>query len=315
MNVHSRARSTALSRAELVDRIVKTGCRVREVAPRYGLSTRTAYKWLARFRTEGASGLKDRRSVPRRMPRRTVSDREALIVLLRHCRMSGPSISRQLEMPRSTVARVLSREGLGHFRRFHPRVVCRYERKRPGDLIHLDTKKLGRILRAGHRVTGDRRDTVRGAGWEYVHVAIDDASRLTYIEVLDDERGVTCATFLRRAVAHYRKLGITVHQLLTDNGSGYRSDPFRLICTREHLQHLRTRPYRPCTNGKAERFIQTLLRECAYARPFRHSRERTRALQQWLTYYNRWRPHGSLAGKPPFSRLDTPVNNVSGNYN
>jgi len=248
------------------------------------------------------------------MPRRTPSNREAVIVLLRHCRMSGPSIARQLGMPRSTVARVLSREGLGPQPRFPPSAVRRYERKRPGDLVHLDTKKLGRILRVGHRITGDRTDTVRGAGWEYVHIAIDDASRLAYLEVLDDECGLTCAAFLTRALIHFRRLGIAVRQLLTDNGSGYVSDSFRLTCTREGLQHLRTRPYRPCTNGKAERFIQTLLRECAYARPFRHSRERTRTLRHWLLYYNRWRPHGSLAGRTPLSRLDTPVNNLSGNY-
>ena len=313
MNIHSRARSTPLSRAELVSR-VQHGERPRTVAALYAVSARTAYKWLARFRAEGDAGLVDRLSVPGRMPRRTPSDREAVIVLLRHCRMSGPSIARQLEMPRSTVARVLSREGLGRQRRLPPRSVRRYERKRPGDLVHLDTKKLGRILRVGHRITGDRTDTVRGAGWEYVHIAIDDASRLAYLEVLDDECGSTCAAFLGRALVHFRRLGITVRQLLTDNGSGYISDAFRLTCTREHIQHLRTKPYRPCTNGKAERFIQTLLRECAYARPFRHSRERTRTLRQWLLYYNRWRPHGSLAGRPPLSRLDTAVNNVSGNY-
>jgi transposase InsO family protein len=313
MNSHSRARSTPLSRAELVRR-VKEGSPIRVVAPKYSLSVRTAYKWVARFRSEGAVGLVDRLSVPGRMPRRTPSDREAVIVLLRHCRMSGPAIARQLGMPRSTVARVLSREGLGRPRRFPPSAVCRYERKHPGDLVHLDTKKLGRIVRPGHRINGDRRTRVQGAGWDYVHIAIDDASRLVYLEVLDDELGVTCAAFLRRAVAHFRRFGIAVRQLLTDNGSGYLSGAFRLVCARERLQHLRTRPYRPCTNGKAERFIQTLLRECAYARPFRHSTERKRVLRQWLVYYNRWRPHGGLAGKPPLSRLDTPVNNVSGNY-
>jgi transposase InsO family protein len=313
MNVHSRARSTPLSRAELVDRVGK-GERLRAIAPLYAISVRTAYKWLARFRAEGQPGLVDRLSVPGRMPRRTPSDREAVIVLLRHCHMTGPSIARQLEMPRSTVARVLSREGLSRQRRFPPRAVRRYERKRPGDLIHLDTKKLGRILRIGHRITGDRTDTVRGAGWEYVHIAIDDASRLAYLEVLDDERGHTCATFLTRALLHFRRLGVVARQLLTDNGSGYLSEAFRFTCTREGVQHLRTKPYRPCTNGKAERFIQTLLRECAYARPFAHSRERTRTLRQWLRYYNRWRPHGSLAGRPPLSRLDPAVNNLSGNY-
>jgi transposase InsO family protein len=178
----------------------------------------------------------------------------------------------------------------------------------------LDIKKLGRIARVGHRITGDRRDRSRGVGWEYVHVAIDDASRLLYAEVLPDECGVTCAAFLRRALAYYRRLDVVAKQLLTDNGVGYRSHVFAHACAREHVQHLRTRPYRPCTNGKAERVIQTLLREWAYARPYRRSRDRTRALRVWLDYYNRWRPHGSLAGDTPLSRLATPVNNVSGNY-
>ena len=312
MNTHSRARTTPLSRAMLVDRIQVQGWTVRLASEMASISARTGYKWLSRARREGREALFDRRSVPRRMPRMTDSSRTDLIVLLRRCRMSGPGIARALEMPRSTVARVLERESLG---RFHPSraAVFRYQRKRPGELIHLDIKKLARIVRVGHRITGDRRDTVDGAGWEYVHVAIDDASRVTYAEVLSDETGATCAAFLRRAVTYYRRLGMAVEQLLTDNGAGYRSDVFRHTCSREKLQHLFTRPYRPCTNGKAERVIQTLLREWAYSRPYRRSRDRTRALRAWLGYYNRWRPHGSLAGNPPLSRLATGVNNVSGN--
>jgi transposase InsO family protein len=247
------------------------------------------------------------------MPRQTPEDREALIVLLRHCRMSGPMIARGLQLPRSTVARVLSRHGLGRIRS-PQRPVCRYQRQRPGELLHLDVKKLARIVRIGHRITGNRRDTEKGAGWEYVHVAIDDASRIAYIEVLSDERGRTCVAFFRRAVAHYRRLGIAVESVLTDNGSGYVSDVFRYACTRLGLRHLRTRPYTPRTNGKAERVIQTMLREWAYSRPYRHSRDRTRALVAWLEYYNRWRPHGSLNGTAPLSRLEVTVNNVSGNY-
>jgi transposase InsO family protein len=211
------------------------------------------------------------------------------------------------------VARVLSRHGLGRIR--SPQcAVRRYQRERPGELIHLDVKKLARIVRVGHRITGNRRDTVGGAGWEYVHVAIDDASRIAYIEVLPDERGVTCVDFFRRAVTHYRRLGIVVERVLTDNGAGYISDAFRHVCGRLGVRHLRTRPYRPQTNGKAERLIQTMLREWAYSRPYGRSRDRTRALVAWLQYYNRWRPHGSLNGQPPLSRLQTPVNNLSGNY-
>lgn len=312
MNSHSRARTTPLSRAMLVDRVQLQGWTVARAAERASISVRTGYKWLSRFKEEGREALYDRRSVPKRMARLTDPSRKDLIVLLRHCLMSGPAIGRSLAMPRSTVARVLEREGLGH-RQPSKVAVVRYQRQRPGELIHLDIKKLARIVRVGHRITGDRRDTFDGAGWEFVHVAIDDSSRIVYAEVLADEKGVTCAAFLRRALAYYRRLGMTVEQLITDNGSGYISDVFRHTCSREHVEHLRTRPYRPCTNGKAERVIQTLLREWAYSRPYRHSRERTQALKAWLVYYNRWRPHGSLAGNPPLSRLDT-MNNVSGNY-
>jgi transposase InsO family protein len=313
MNTHSRARTTPLSRAQLVERIQDQGWSVAEAAHRASISVRTGYKWLWRAKREGRHALVDRRSVPERMPRLTDQDRTALIVLLRRCRLSGPAIARVMGMPRSTVARVLEREGLGRCQPSRASVV-RYQRQRPGELIHLDIKKLGRIKRPGHRVTGDRRDTVRGAGWEFVHVAIDDASRIVYAEVLSDEYGATCAAFLRRALAYYRRLGIVAEQLLTDNGTGYTSHVFRHAVVREQLQHLRTRPYRPCTNGKAERVIQTMLREWAYARPYRRSRDRTQTLRTWVNYYNRWRPHGSLAGKPPLSRLDASVNNVSGNY-
>ena len=313
MNSHSRSRTTPLSREDLVNRVRLQGWTRAQAADKASISVRTAYKWLSRMKREGRDGLRDRSSAPGRMPRQTDGDRTALIVLMRRSMMSGPAIARAVQMPRSTVARVLQREGLGRWRPSRASVV-RYQRQRPGELIHLDIKKLARIVRIGHRITGDRRDTTDGAGWEFVHVAIDDASRILYAEVLADERGETCAAFLRRAIAHYRRLGMATHQLLTDNGSGYLSDVFRHACSMEHLEHLRTRPYRPCTNGKAERVIQTLLREWAYARPYRRSRDRTRTLRIWLNYYNRWRPHGSLAGNPPLSRLDTSLNNVSGNY-
>ena len=313
MNIHSRARTTPLSRAELVRRVANR-TRVAEAAFRAGVSRRTAQRWLKRYRLEGESGLQDRRSVPHRQPRRTSEERSQLIVLLRHCRMSSTTIAQQLEMPRSTVARVLTRAGLGRLRQPAQASVVRYERGRPGELIHLDTKKLARIARIGHRITGDRSTRVQGVGWEYAHVAIDDASRTAYVELLDDEKGFTCAGFLRRAVSYYRRLGLACEQLLTDNGTGYRAHVFAFACSQLGLQHLRTRPYRPCTNGKAERLIQTMLREWAYGRPYRRSRDRRAALPHWLHYYNRWRPHGSLGGKPPFSRLETAVTNVPGNY-
>jgi transposase InsO family protein len=220
--------------------------------------------------------------------------------------MSGARISQVLDTPKSTVARVLKRHCLNRARDLDPREPARrYNRRHPGELLHLDVKKLGRIAGGyGHRITGDRRPRRRGAGWEYVHVAIDDASRLAYAEVLADERGDTSAAFLDRALLWFQHLGIRVRQLLTDNGSGYVSILFRLACGRHRIQHLRTRPYRPCTNGKAERFIQTLIREWAYARPYRTSKLRTRALSGYLRYYNEKRPHGSLGG-PPNSRLGT----------
>lgn len=313
MNVHSRARTTPLRRAELVSQAT-SGWSVAAAAERAGVSRRSGYKWVRRYRLEGESGLQDRASVPRRQPRRTSQERTDLIVVLRHCRMSSTAIAQQLRMPRSTVARVLAREGLGRLSVAVKASVIRYERARPGELIHLDTKKLARIVRIGHRMTGDRRDTVDGVGWEYAHVAIDDASRVAYVEVLADEKGATCVGFLRRAVTYFQRLGMACQQLLTDNGAGYKSDVFAYACSQLRLQHLRTRPYRPCTNGKAERLIQTMLREWAYARPYRRSHDRQRALTHWLRYYNRWRPHGSLGGKSPFSRLETQVNNVSGNY-
>jgi transposase InsO family protein len=313
VNIHSRARTTPLGRAQLIERVLG-GWTVAAAAAAAGVSTRSGYKWLKRYRTEGMAGLQDRSSVPERMPRLTDGDRTNVVLLLRHCRMSSTAISQQLLMPRATVGRVLQRAGLGRLSTPSQASVVRYERAQPGDLLHLDTKKLACIVRVGHRITGDRRGQSRGGGWEFVHVAIDDASRAVYFEVLGDETGATCAAFLRRTVAHFARLGVECRQLLTDNGTGYRSHAFAFECQRLRLGHLRTRPYRPCTNGKAERVIQTMLREWAYARAYRTSADRTRALGAWLNYYNRWRPHGSLGGQPPYSRIPTAVNNVSGTY-
>jgi len=221
--------------------------------------------------------------------------------------MTGRRIAIQTRLPYSTVARWLYRAGLGRLRApTPPEPVQRYERQRPGELLHVDVKKLGRIVRAGHRVHGDRRTRVVGAGWEYVHVAVDDASRVAYAEILNDERGETTSAFLRRAVAWFARLGVRVERVLTDNGSGYRSRRHAHQCARLRLRHLRTRPYRPCTNGKVERLIQTLLREWAYALPYPNSTKRARALKPWLAYYNQHRPHASLGHLPPFSRLPSP---------
>jgi transposase InsO family protein len=269
-----------------------------------GVSERTAWKWVDRFRREGEAGLEDRSSVPLSVPSRTPRDREELILALRELRFTGPEIAETLGMPLSTVGAVLARNGAGRLRRPRPGEPANsYERPRPGELVHLDVKKLGRIGRPGDRVNGDRRTQTRGIGWEFVHVAVDDATRLAYVEVLDDEKGPTAVAFLRRAVAFFRRYGIRVERVLTDNGSCYRAIVHALACKSLGIRHLRTRPYRPRTNGKAERFIRTLIDGWAYGPVYRTSSERTAALAGWLDWYNRLRPHRSLGRKPPLTRL------------
>jgi transposase InsO family protein len=269
-----------------------------------GISVRTGYKWAKRFREEGEAGLEDRSSRPNQMPRLTPPDRADLILRLRQCRLTGREIARKLKMPRSTVAAVLARAGVSRLSDLEPpEPANRYEHERPGDLVHLDIKKLGRIERPGHRVTGNRAVRSRGAGWEYVHVAIDDASRLAYVEVLANEQAETTVAFLRRALIFYRQHRIRVRRVLTDNGSAYVSQLFAQLCQQRSIAHKRTRPYRPRTNGKAERFIQTLLREWAYKRPYASSARRNAALPRWLGYYNQRRPHGSLGGQTPITRV------------
>lgn len=305
MDLHSRALTCPGSRALLIQRVTVEGWTVKGAAEALGVSRRTGYKWLARQRLEGDVGLLDRSSRPRRMPRATPGEWRELIVSLRWLRMTGPLIARRLGLPRSTVARMLKRAGLERLKRVEPREpVVRYERSRPGELLHLDVKKLGRIAGIGHRIHGDRSRQRKGAGWEFVHVAIDDYSRVAYVEVLPDETGPTTAAFLRRALVWYRRLGILVERILTDNAGGYRSRLVASLCHQHRVHHRWTRPYRPCTNGKAERFIQTLIREWAYPVPYLSSRARIRALPNWLHHYNYARPHGSLHGRPPISRLE-----------
>jgi transposase InsO family protein len=289
----------------LVERITVQRWSVERAAAAAGLSRRSAFKWLKRFREQGEAGLVDRSSRPHRMPHATPPEWQQQILELRQTRMTGARIAAQLQRPRSTVALILKRAGVERLRSPQPiEPVQRYQRERPGELIHLDVKKLGRIAGLiGHRITGDPSRRCKGAGWEYVHVAIDDASRLAYVEVLRDETATTSVGFLRRAFAWFLRLGVRVERIMTDNGSAYVSRRFAAACAGMQLRHKRTRPYRPCTNGKAERFIQTLLREWAYAMPYRNSTLRTRALRHWLRYYNRERPHGSLGAQPPLSRL------------
>ena len=306
MNIHQHARTTPRSRAALVQRVARGAESGRDVAEALGVSERTIRKWVQRYRTEGAAGLQDRSCRPRRQPTATAPELVAWVLRLRRQRWTGAQIARALGLSRATVARLLQRHRLNRLRALEPPVpVHRYEYARPGGLVHLDIKKLGRIGRIGHRITGDRRARVRGIGWEYVHVAVDDATRLAYVEVLPDEQGVTVTAFLWRALAWYRRLGIRVHRILTDNGSGYLSHVFAQCCASARLRHLRTRPYTPRTNGKAERFIQTLLREWAYIRPYRTSAERLAALPHWLHYYNVQRRHAGLHDRPPISRLSS----------
>jgi transposase InsO family protein len=282
-----------------------------------GVTDRTIYRWLARFRDHGEAGLVDRPSVAHHQPRKTPPDRVNAICALRRLHMTASEIAECLSMPLSTVSAVLLREGLGKRSRLAPlEPANRYERRRPGELVHIDIKKLARIVVPGHAITGNRRQraprtrvghadgrSLGTAGWEFVHVAIDDHSRLAYAEVLGDERASTAIGFLRRALAFFARHGVHVERVMTDNGSAYRAHQHRLACQRLGLKHLFTRPYRPRTNGKAERFIQTLTREWAKARLYANSTERTNTLNAWLDHYNYTRPHGSLAHQPPGSRL------------
>jgi transposase InsO family protein len=302
MNLHSNARTTPRSRYDLVQRAAL--CSVEQSAADFAVSARTVAKWRARFRHGGLEALADRSSRPRRQPNRTQPEREELICRLRRCRLTGPQIAQALKMPRSTVAAVLKRAGLARMRDLDQKQpVRRYERSLPGELIHVDTKKLGRIQGVGHRITKDRRDRSRGVGWEFVHVAIDDASRLAYVEVLPDERADTTVGFLHRALAFYRRHGLRVRQVMSDNGSAYVSHLFAATCQRLRIRHLRTKPYTPQTNGKAERLIQTLLREWAYPIPYNSSKRRAEALPRWLQYYNHHRSHAGISGQTPAARL------------
>jgi transposase len=303
MNVHSNARTCPNSRAVVVEHADASAWSEDQAAV-MGVSVRTGYKWLRRYREEGPEGLADRSSRPHSMPRLTPAVRAELVVKLRTGRLTGREIAHKLRMPRSTVAAILLRAGLSRFKDLEPpEPVVRYERERPGDLIHLDIKKLGRIVKPGHRVTDNRRDRSRGAGWEYVHVAIDDASRLAYVEVLANEQADTTLGFLKRTLIFFRRHRITVKRVMTDNGPAYVSAVFAALCLERNLRHLRTKPYRPCTNGKAERLIQTLLREWAYKRPYRSSADRIAALPSWLHHYNHRRSHAALGGKSPMARV------------
>jgi transposase InsO family protein len=306
VHVHGNAKLVPSNRKLLVARVLEEQSKVADVAAGFGVSERTAYRWLARWRA-GDRELRDRSSVPRRVPRRTPAAVEALIEQLRRLRFTSTRIAAELKMAVSTVCAVLARLGLHRLSSVEPpEPPNRYCRRHPGELVHLDTKKLGRFDRPGHRVKGRAGAGVWrniGAGWEAVHVAIDDCTRLAYVEVLPDEAARSCIAFLGRAIAWFAAKGVHVQRLMTDNGSGYRSHAFAAACTQHRVRQLRTRPYRPRTNGKAERFIQTMLREWAYSATYQTSRQRALALSPWLDYYNQHRPHGALGHQPPASRL------------
>jgi transposase InsO family protein len=318
MDIHHNAKTTPHSRMLMVKRLA-LGWSVPAVASAFGVDARTVRKWRARFVAEGWAGLLDRSSRPLTSPTRLAGRVEEEIGTLRRQRLTGPAIARRLGRPVSTVGLVLRRQGLGRLSALDPRPpVVRYERERPGELIHLDTKKLGRIQGGvGHRITGERtrqsspRGRGAGAGWEHLHVAVDDHSRLAYTEVLATERTPDALAFLARALTWFRSHGVAVERVMTDNGPAYTSRAFRTALAKAGIGHRRTRPYTPRTNGKAERFIQTSLREWAYAIPYRSSAERTAAMPSWLCAYNSQRPHSALAGKPPVTRL--PKDNVLGN--
>jgi transposase InsO family protein len=321
MKLHRNAALSWRGRRRLAQHVVSEGWTVRAAAEAAGVSVRCARKWVDRYRLEGERGLLDRSSAPRRVANRTPADRIAAIVSLRQLRMTGAEIADTLAMPHSTVSALLTRLGMGRLGRIGLELPQRYERSRPGELLHIDVKKLGRIEGgAGWRVrdrkqhynptftdkAGNKRRTV---GWEYVHIAVDDHSRLAYAEVLPDERATTAVAFLRRALAFFARYGITVERLLTDNGPAYRSMIHALACRALGIRHLRSRPYRPQTNGKAERFIRTLLDGWAYGAIYRSSAERTVALDGWLWHYNHRRRHSALGRQPPVSRT-----NLLGSY-
>ena len=304
MRLHPNAKTTPKGRALLVERVTERGWTMAKAATAAGVSARTGYKWLARYRAAGVAGLADRRSAPQRCPHRTPPRHERWILGLRAARLSGPAIAHRTGLPRATVGNVLRRHGVGRLGPVEPRVpVRRYEWAEPGALVHVDVKTLSRIAKVGHRITGDRHGQPRGVGYEHVHVCVDDASRVAYVEILPTLQQDDAIAFLRRAVAAFAARGVRVARVMTDNGSAYVARRFAAACTELGVRHLRTRAYTPRTNGKAERFIQTLLREWAYARAYRSSAWRRRALRPWLRYYNERRPHTALNYRAPITRL------------
>jgi transposase InsO family protein len=312
MNLHKNARTTPAGRAELVRRVLEEGQPVKVVAAAFGVDVKTVYKWVERFETEGPKGLEDRSSRPARLRDPTPAAVVERIIALRRERRTGEQITREVGVSASTVSRILREAKLSRAKDLEPaEPVVRYERENAGDLIHIDIKKLGRFEAEGHRVTKDRQaGRSRGAGWEFVHVCVDDASRIAFSQILPDEKKESAVAFLRAAAAYLASLGVTVQRVMTDNGSCYRSKAFRKACAELGLKHIRTRPYTPKTNGKAERFIQTALREWAYAQAYPSSAHRAVELPLWLHRYNWHRPHAGIKSQTPISRLGLDRDNL-----
>lgn len=310
MNHHKNARLTFNRRLEMVMDITLCGTPQTEAAASAGVSLTTARKWLGRFLAGGVGALADCSSRPAQSPRSIAPGTALAIVELRRRYLTQARIARALGVSESTVSRVLRRAGLSKLSDLRPaEPVTRYEHEAPGDLLHIDTKKLGRIERLGHRITGNPRDSVTGAGWEYLFVAIDDHARVAFSQMQPDERTPSAVLFLKAAIAYYAGLGVTIRRLLTDNGSAFRSRDFASACKELGIRHRFTRAYRPQTNGKAERFIQSALREWAYGIPYNHSRERSEMLDKWQHYYNWHRPHAGIGGAVPMSRITSAIKN------
>jgi len=313
MDIHKNAQLTPLSRAELVRRVLEEGQTPKAVATAFGVCPGTVRKWVKRFQEEGPKGLQDRSSRPHKLHQPTPESVVKQIEVLRRQRWTGAQIAAEVGVSPATVSRVLKRLGLNKLKNLEPpEPVRRYERKHPGEMIHIDIKKLGKFSRTGHRITGNRKgqSSTRGIGWEFVHVCIDDHSRVAFTQILPDEKKESAVAFLEAVVAYYQILGITLERVMTDNGSCYRSKAFAKACKRLKLKHIRTKPYTPKTNGKAERFIQTALREWAYARAYQTSDQRAEHMPSWLHRYNWHRPHGSLNAKTPISRLGLTEDNL-----
>jgi transposase InsO family protein len=313
MDTHKNARLTPKGREEMVRAVVDYGLTKAAAARRFNTTPKTVGKWVERFRAEGVDGLQDRSSKPLSSPSQTPPATCATVETLRRQRYIGKQIAAELDISPATVSRILHRLGLNRLSALEPaEPVRRYERDRPGEMIHIDIKKLGRFNRIGHRITGDRRgqSNSRGVGWEYVHVAIDDHSRIAFAKVMPSEKKRSATTFLKAAIAYYEGLGVKVERVMTDNGSCYKSFAFRRSCKRFGLKHIRTKPYTPKTNGKAERFIQSSLREWAYAQAYQTSTDRRAELPSWLHRYNWHRPHAGIGDKVPISRLGLTEDNL-----